>query len=108
MKRIIKVHKNHFWKFFNTLPRKAKEKIEYVFEIIISNRQIPRKFFKHIEEGIYEIRIVNDGNSYRIFCIFDNQNLVIILHGFHKKTRKLPRNEILKAKRLRKEYFNEK
>lgn len=47
-------------------------------------------------------------NIYRIFCCFDEGNLIILFHGFQKKTQKTPPGQIEKAKRIMDEYFNEK
>lgn len=69
---------------------------------------IPKKFFKHIEDGIYEIRIESGSDIYRIFSFFDEGKLVILLHGFTKKSQKLPRKEIEKAFKLRSEYYEQK
>lgn len=85
-----------------------REKIDYVFEIIVSMDRIPKKFFKHVDDGIYEIRVERDSNIYRIFSFFDDGKLVILLHGFQKKTQKLPTTEIKRAKRLRKMYYDDK
>jgi len=108
MNRVLEVYKEYFWEFFNELPEEVKEKIDYVFEIIISVDRIPKKFFKHVDDGIYEIRVERDSNIYRIFSFFDDGKLVILLHGFQKKTQKLPRKEITKAKKLRKMYYDDK
>ncbi len=69
---------------------------------------VPTKFFKHLEDGIYKIRIEAGGNIYRIFSFFDDNKLVILLHGFQKKTRKTPRKEIERAKKLRRDYYADK
>jgi phage-related protein len=34
--------------------------------------------------------------------------LIILIHGFHKKSQKTPRNEIERAEKLKKQYFDEK
>ncbi len=67
-------------------------------------------YFDHLTgtDGIWEIRTQVGGNIFRVFCCFDKGNLVILLSGFHKKTQKTPQKEIVKAERLKKEYFNEK
>lgn len=75
---------------------------------MITVEKIPIKFFKHLEDGIYEIRIERDSNIYRIFSFFDEGKLVILLHGVQKKSQKIPRKEIEKAKKLRQDYYNEK
>jgi len=59
-------------------------------------------------DGLWEIRTQVGNNIYRVFCCFDKGNLVILLSGFQKKTQKTPKNEIKKAERIKKEYFDEK
>ena len=58
--------------------------------------------------GLYEARIQLASNIWRVFCFFDNRKLVILLNGFQKKTQKTPKNELEKALRLMKEYYQEK
>lgn len=77
-------------------------------QIVIQQEQIPKKFFKHVDEGIYEIRIESGSDIFRVFSFFDEGKLVILLHGFTKKTQKLPRNEIDRAKQLRSKYYESK
>lgn len=68
-----------------------------------------RGFFKHITgTGIYEIRVQPGNNIYRIFCFFDEGNIIVIGHGFHKKTQKTPAGEIEKAITIKKAYYEEK
>jgi len=86
----------------------VQTKIDYVLHIVMSVDQIPKKFFKHIEDGIYEIRIKVGSDIYREFSFFDEGNLVILLHGFTKKTQKLPRKQIKKAIQLRRAYYENK
>jgi phage-related protein len=59
-------------------------------------------------DGIWEIRTQVGSNIFRVFCCFDEGNLVILLSGFQKKTQKTPQKEIDKAERLKKEYFDGK
>jgi len=47
-------------------------------------------------------------NEIRIFCFFDKGKLVILANGFYKKTQKTPREEIVKALKIKKEYEDEK
>ena len=106
--RILKPYKNYFWDFYNPLQQKVKDKVDYVLQIIISVERVSTKFFKHLDDGIYEIRVEYKSNIYRIFSFFDDGKLVILLHGFQKKTQKTPRKEIERAKTLRKEYYENK
>lgn len=72
--------------------------------------RIPEAYFKHLEnaDGLYEIRVQSGNDIYRIFCFFDKNNLVVIGHGFQKKTQKTPPKEIERALRIKKEYHEEK
>ncbi len=72
--------------------------------------RIPEKFFKHLEgtDGLYEIRVRTGGNIYRIFCCFDEGQLVILFNGFQKKTDKTPRSEIRKAMEIQNQYYANK
>jgi phage-related protein len=106
--RVIEPYKNYFWEFYEPLKDKLKEKVDYVLQIIISVERVPAKFFKHLDDGIYEIRIEYQSNIYRIFSFFDDGKLIIVLHGFHKKSQKTPVKELDKAKKLRKEYYANK
>lgn len=57
-------------------------------------------------DGLFEIRIEYLSNIYRVFCCFDQGNLVVLLNGFQKKSQKTPKKDIEKALRIKKEYFN--
>ena len=107
MIREIRFHKNYFIDFYISLGSSVQEKIEYVFKVIRTVDRIPEKFFKHIEgtDGLYEIRIKDGSNIYRVFCCFDAGRIMILFNGFQKKSQKTPKNEIEKALRLKQEYF---
>ena len=106
--RTLIPYKNLFWDFYNPLDKKLKEKVDYVLQIIISVERISTKFFKHLDDGIYEIRIEYRSDIYRIFSFFDEGRLIILLHVIKKKTQKTPRKELDRAKELRREYYEKK
>jgi len=106
--RTLWPYKDYFWDFYGPLRQNVKDKVDYVLEIIMTVQRVPTRFLKHLEDGIYEIRIEVGSDIYRIFSFFDDNKLVVLLHGFQKKTQKTPRREIERAKKLRKEYYGEK
>ncbi|MBO4892521.1 MAG: type II toxin-antitoxin system RelE/ParE family toxin [Prevotella sp.] len=108
--RQIAVYKDFFKDFKKTLPIGTLRKIYQVFQFIMTLEIIPTTYLKSITgvAGLFEIRVEDDGNIYRIFCCFDEGNLVVLFNAFHKKTQKTPKNEIEKAKRIMKEYFDNK
>ena len=79
-------------------------------ELIEDIDRIPEVYFKHLEntDGLYEIRVQSGNNIFRIFCFFDNNNIVVVGHGFQKKTQKTPSKEIERAEQIKKEYYEEK
>jgi phage-related protein len=106
-KRQIIYYKNYFWEFFNKQSEKVKDKIDYIFYLVTYADKIPKKFFDKIKgnEGLFEIRIEFESNIYRVFCCFDQGNIVVLFNGFQKKTQKTPKKEIDKALRIKNEYF---
>lgn len=103
-------YKDYFKEFKKTLPLRTLKKMYQIFLYIMTLEVIPSTYLKSIAgvAGLYEIRIEDDGNIYRVFCCFDEGNLIILFSGFQKKTQKTPQGEIEKAKRIMKEYFEEK
>jgi phage-related protein len=108
--RQIIYFKTHFNDFFEKQTEKVKDKIDYVLYVVSIAEQIPKKFFDHMTgtDGLYEIRIEYGSNIYRIFCCFDEGNIVVLFNGFQKKSQKTPQAEIDKALKIKKEYFDEK
>lgn len=108
--RHILVFGEYFKDFKKTLPQVVLNKIYYVFMLIMTTEVIPAKFFKAIQEtdGLFEIRVEEGGNIYRIFCCFDEGNLVILFNGFQKKTQNTPKTEIDKALSIMNDYFSKK
>lgn len=87
-----------------------KDKIIWTFDLIEELPRVPETYLKHIEntEGLYEIRVQQGNDIFRIFCFFDQGQLVIIANGFQKKSQKTPKHEIEMALKIKEEYENEK
>jgi len=108
--RSIIFYKDYFQEFFVKQRKKVKDKIIWTFDLIEELRQVPEIYLKHIEdtEGLFEIRVQQGREIFRIFCFFDEGKLVILANGFQKKTQKIPKTEIDKALKIKQEYENEK
>jgi len=106
--RSLKVYGRYFWEFYNKQTLKVQERILWTIRVIKDIQFVPEKYLKHISDGIYEIRVSSGSNIFRIFCFFDEGQLVIVLNGFQKKTQKTPTDEIEKAKKLKKQYYEDK
>lgn len=110
MIRTIIAYKDYFVRFYKDQDEKVQEKIEYVLDLVRFERQVPKKFFKQLEntDGIYEVRVITTFKSIRILCFLDDGNLVVLVNCFLKKTQKTPRKEIKLAEKLKKEYLKNK
>lgn len=108
--RQIIVYADYFKEFKKTLSRKTLEKVYQIFIYVMTLERIPERYLKAITsvKGLYEIRIEEGGNIYRMFCCLDEGNLVILFNGFQKKTQKTPSEEIERAARIMKEYLAKK
>lgn len=106
--RSVKVFNSDFKKFMEELAENDRRKINYVIEYVKTNDRLISKFVKPIRDGIYEMRIESEGKIFRIFFIFDEGNIIVLLNVFQKKTQKTPKKEIEKAIRLKKEYYEAK
>ena len=107
--RLVVAYKKYFLDFYENQPDKVQRKIEWTLNLIKVTRQVPEKYFKHLEgtKGLYEIRVEVGNNIYRIFSFFDRGNLVVLGNAFQKKTQKTPKQELEKAIKIMEEYQNE-
>ena len=108
--RKILLFKSYFKDFYVAQTQTVRDKINFVLKLVESQRMIPKKFFRIIEgsDVIYEIRVEFESNIYRIFCCMDDGAVVVLFHGFQKKTQKTPQKEIKRAEAIKKEYFKSK
>lgn len=108
--RKVIVYENHFKEFRKTLDRETLKKLYQVLTLIMVVKVIPVKYLKSIEgrKGLFEIRVEQGNNIYRVFCCFDEGNLVILFNGFQKKSQKTPLEQLDKAEALMKKYFDQK
>lgn len=98
--------------FVDCLDNKERKKL---FAIIRKTKErVAGKWFEKLKcsDGIYEFRFDESGKYYRLFAFWDNEGrnltLIVSTHGIIKKTNKTPREEIKKAERIKKEYFENK
>jgi phage-related protein len=109
-KRELFFYKDYFEKFYDDQTEKVQRKILWTLKIIEEIDRIPEVYLKHLKStsGLYEIRIQVGNNIFRIFCFFDMDNLVVIGHGFQKKSQKTPKNQIERAELIKRKYYESK
>lgn len=97
-------------RYFDEMDEKIKIKFFKSFDKIQAG--YTGDWFKHLDEEIWEFRERDSSKFYRIFAFWDStqdqHTLIIGTHGLDKKTNKTPRQEIEKAKRSMKLYFEQK
>lgn len=108
--RTIFLYQDYFLDFYVKQKQKVKDKILWTFRLIETIEQVPEDYLKHLSgtDGLYEIRVQQGSDIYRIFCFFDEGKLVVLANGFQKKTQKTPKSEIDKAIKIKSEYEKEK
>ena len=104
--RNIIFYKDYFQDFFLEQRDKVKDKIIWTLDLIEELPRVPETYLTHIEntEGLFEIRVQQGSDIFRIFCFFDQGQLVVLANGFQKKTQKTPKQEIEKALKIKEEY----
>lgn len=105
---------SEIWNFLETLRVKSltskdariqyKQITLYIQLLQDNGTKLPENITKHINEDIWELR---PGNN-RVFYFYHKDDTYVLLHSFHKKTRKTPRREIAKAKSERDDYLARK
>lgn len=96
--------------FIKRQPLKAQQKIVYNIKKV-EGGVMDKELFKKLDDtDIWELRTLFSGICYRLLAFWDNdkETLVLVTHGFIKKTQKTPSKEIAKAEAIMKEYFNDK
>jgi len=104
--RTIVFYENYFEKFFLKQSDKVKAKIIWTLELIEEVQRVPETYLKHLTgtDGLYEIRVKNGSDIFRIFCFFDKGKLIVLANGFQKKTQKTPKKEIIIALKIKEKY----
>jgi len=96
--------------FISQLDPKTIKKIFY--NIDLAEQTNDPRLFKKIHNDIWEFRTKFEGLHIRLLAFWDKtdnrETLVIATHGFTKKEDKVLANQIVRAVRLRDNYFNSK
>jgi len=96
--------------FLDKLDIKTREKVIYnIWKLKEINDP---ELFKKLTNEIWEFRTNYLSKKVRLLAFWDkeknNETLVVATHGFIKKTQKIPKQEIEKAKQLITEYYIDK
>jgi phage-related protein len=108
--RSVVLYKNYFADFFDGQKQKVKDKIVWTLRLIEELPRVPETYLKSLEgaDALFEIRIKQGSDIFRVFCFFDEGNLIVLMNGFQKKTQKTPKQEIERALKIKEEYYAER
>jgi phage-related protein len=108
MRRKVIAFGDYYDKFVSELTEKELQKLKYILTLLETEDRMPVKFIKYLRDELYEVRMEYNSNTYRIFFIFDDGQIVVLFNGFHKKSQKTPTKEIEKALKIKEEYYEYK
>lgn len=93
--------------FLESLDGKVRKKI--IYNLDKARWNLDPELFKKLDKGIWEFRTKYNKKQYRLLAFWDTrkatETLVIATHGFIKKTKRTPKSEIDKARKIMKVYF---
>lgn len=95
--------------FLDALTSKHAQKVAWVLQLIEELEVVPTQYFKKLvnTEDIWEVRIQQGGNIFRLLGFFDGATLIILTQGFAKKSQKTPLDEIRLAESRKRDYFTQ-
>ncbi len=96
--------------FLDSLNDKQVEKILWVLRIVREYDRVPKQYFQKMTNtaDLWEVRVSQGGNIFRLLGFYDNDQLIILTNGFQKKTQKTPKKEIALAEKRKKNYLMRK
>lgn len=82
----------------------------WVLKLVAELESVPAKYFKKLAgtDGVWEVRIDFGRDTFRLLGFFDRQRIVVLAHGFQKKSQKTPEQATALAQERRKDYFRRK
>jgi phage-related protein len=93
--------------FLDSLPGKAAQKVLWVLMLAEDLDTLPTTYFKKLagSNDIWECRTQFGSNEYRILCFHAGGSVLVLTHGFVKKTQKTPAKEIERAETSKRDYL---
>ncbi len=94
--------------FLDSLDPKMRAKTVMVIQLLEEYGNVLREpYSKHLENGLFELRIQQSSQITRIIFFF-REDKAVLTNGFIKKTQKTPGAEIRKAVLYRQDYLKRK
>ena len=92
--------------FLISLDKKMRTRMLRMILLLSENgNELREPYSKFVSDGIYELRAKVGSDISRILYFFMVGHRIILTNGFIKKTQKIPRNELERAKNYRADYL---
>jgi len=103
MERIIRFYqtangRSPIEEYLKKLNDRTLAKVLAVFKLIETQEIVPVQYFKKLRgHELWECRVSLAGRSYRFLGFLERGSVVLLTHGFEKKSQKTPEREIKRA-----------
>lgn len=93
--------------FIYSLSSKLKAKLIQEVDLLADmGNELREPYSKHLEDGIFELRVKQGSEISRVLYFFVIGKKIILTNGFVKKSQKTPKQEIELAKSYRADYLS--
>jgi phage-related protein len=93
--------------FILSLDAKAQAKLAWILELLEQfGVSLGMPYAKHLEKQLWELRVRQTSNQYRIIYFLATGQTFVLLHGFTKKTVTVPREALNIARHRRDDYIS--
>lgn len=93
--------------FLRSQPKSVRAEGGWLLEQLQKHgNSLGRPVAAYLEDGIYELRWQLERNEYRLLFFFSGRQIIVVTHGFSKKTKRVPKAEITRAREFRAEWLS--
>jgi len=96
--------------FIDALNARQAQKVTWVLSLVEELDSVPARYLKKLSgtDDIWETRIDFGGDTFRLLGFFDGKRILVLAHGFPKRSRKAPKQAITLAQDRMRDYFRRK
>jgi len=93
--------------FIDSMETSAKTRVARTLDLLEEfGIELGMPYAKHLEKQLWELRIRQARNRYRIIYFLASGQKFVLLHGLTKKTGPVPRSDLETAERRRDDYLS--
>ena len=95
--------------FIMSLDKKMRAKMSDMIVLLRDNgNELREPYSKPLGDGIFELRAKVGSDISRVLYFFYVGKQIVLTNGFIKKTQGTPRNELIRAKKYRSDFYYRK